>query len=282
MRTVIACLALVYPCQVTADTVDPIVEIRDENLRRILLEKKNKYGQMGDELTQADLRNVYILHASNEDITDLTGLEYCTHLGEARLANNAITDLTPLAGCGSLQSLDLSRNQVTDLTPLAANKKLQYLTIEHNNVQSLQAVVALSALDSLYASRNEIDSLEPVRAMTNLWSLDVSHNQIENTSPAKALTRLSLHDVSNNPREDAMSARRPTEHPRATGVGRIIASTIGLSWKDMKTQVSHAIADLRRLVTRIRAPPRIATVEPHSGDSANTTIGKQEELSSAK
>src|SRR6516162_2188238 len=64
------------------------------------------------ELTDESLRNLYVLNADGKDIKDLTGLEKCTNLLQARLAKNQVADVKPLAALTNLQSLDLANNKV--------------------------------------------------------------------------------------------------------------------------------------------------------------------------
>ena len=197
----VACLILALVALSThafAEEKHKAITIPDENLREALLELKNKYEHKGNDITVEDLRNVYFLNVSGKGIRDLSGLEHCINLGEARLGNNSIVDVSPLAGCRNLQSLDVSHNEIRDITPLGEVQKLQYLNVAHNAIESLSGIGSLENLNSLYASHNKIESAEPVVQLQRLWSLDLSHNRISDMSPIAKLPRLMSLNLAHN------------------------------------------------------------------------------------
>jgi len=172
--------------------------VTDPELRKVILEIKRRRQIEGDQITMDDLRNVWSLDANNKKITDLTGLEHCINLGDAKLAGNSIKDVAPLATCQSLQLLDLAGNQVADPSPLGTLKKLQYLNLENNQVGSLSGIENCEALNSLYAAGNNIEEIGPVAKLKKLWSLDLSRNKIKDISPVAQLTRLSQLGLAEN------------------------------------------------------------------------------------
>lgn len=176
--------------------------VPDDALRAVVLELKKKRQKEGDQITLEDLQAIYVLNASGRGIKDLTGLEHCTNLGEAKLSNNAIKDVAPLATCSSLQSLDLSHNQIRNVAPLGKVTKLQYLNLAHNRIRRLNGLASLPALSSLYASHNQVASIEPIAKLKKLWTLDLDHNQVSNLSPVAKLPRLDTLGLAHNKIED--------------------------------------------------------------------------------
>lgn len=172
--------------------------VPDPQLQKVILEIKARRQIEGDEITMDDLKNVWSLDANNKGILDLTGLEHCINLGDAKLAGNEITDVTPLRGCGNLQLLDLANNQIKDPSCLGELKKLQYLNLEDNQVDSLVGIETCEALNSLYAAGNEIEDIAPVAPLQKLWSLDLSRNKIKDIGPVAKLTRLSQLGLADN------------------------------------------------------------------------------------
>ncbi len=179
--------------------------VPDPELRKVILEIKRRRQVDGEEITMDDLKNVWSLDANKKGIRDLTGLEHCINLGDAKLAGNEIIDVTPLRNCGSIQLLDLADNQVNNPSCLGDLKKLQYLNLENNQVKSLDGLENCVALNSLYAAGNSIVSIEPVAALQKLWSLDLSRNKIEDISPVAALKRLSQLGLAGNLISDVSS-----------------------------------------------------------------------------
>src|SRR5260221_13353239 len=90
----------------------------DKNLeaavRAVIFEKKDTTA----EITDDDLKKVFVLDAKNKGIKDLTGMEKCVNLLQLDAAKNEIVDVAPLKDIKNLQSLDLSKNKIADATPL--------------------------------------------------------------------------------------------------------------------------------------------------------------------
>ncbi len=66
----------------------------DENLEAAIRDALDKPA--GEEITDVELANLTTLWALFSDITDLTGLEYCTNLTELNIYGNQISDISPL------------------------------------------------------------------------------------------------------------------------------------------------------------------------------------------
>ena len=186
------------PGEEKSEEKSDVITIPDASLRAVLLELKKKRQKGGDEITWDDLKNVYFLTAEGREIADLTGLEHCSNLGEARLGKNKIQNVAPLASCQNLQSLSLQENQIEDIAPLGSLVKLQYLNFEHNRVKSIAGLQTLQALTSLYGSHNEIESLEGVSPLKKLWTVSLNHNRIRDVSPLAELPRLSTVGLAHN------------------------------------------------------------------------------------
>ena len=91
---------------------DPVVVNNpDANLRAALESALGKNA--GDAITDADLVSLTgYLELTWTEITDLSGLEYCTGLTELHLGGNQISDISTLAELTNLTTLRLGRNQV--------------------------------------------------------------------------------------------------------------------------------------------------------------------------
>ena len=86
----------------------------------------------GDPVFPEDVAQLTQLRATNDNISDLTGLETATGLTDLTLSFNAIVDLTPLSGLVDLERLDLANNQITDVLPLAGLTNLTLLNLTGN------------------------------------------------------------------------------------------------------------------------------------------------------
>ncbi|MFN0055869.1 MAG: leucine-rich repeat domain-containing protein [Planctomycetales bacterium] len=152
-------------------------------VRSVIFEKKDKT----DELTDDDLKKVFILKGKGKGIKDLTGLEKCPNLLELDLAKNEIENVAPLKDIKNLQSLDLSKNKIADAAPLGNNVALQYLELSDNQISSVEPLGKLTKLSALYLAGNKIADPAPLATLTKLSSLDLARNQI---ADIKALTNV--------------------------------------------------------------------------------------------
>ena len=94
---------------VVADTTCEFPVFPDANLEQAV---RDVLGVPERELTNADLFRLNELHAAENGISDLTGLEYAVNLRVLNLGQNAIGDVAPLAGLTQLRHLDLTSNAI--------------------------------------------------------------------------------------------------------------------------------------------------------------------------
>jgi hypothetical protein len=187
------------------------VPIPDKNLEAALranvFDKKNK----PDELTEADLGNIFVLDGSGKGIANLSGLEHCKNLASLKLSKNEIVDLAPLKGLTNLQSLDLASNKIADAAPLAGLTKLQYLELSHNQIANVGPLSGLSALSALYLTDNQIADVAPLGGLAKLSSLYLGKNKLTAIQPLAGVTKLSTLELKENEISDIAPLAKQTE-----------------------------------------------------------------------
>ncbi|MGQ0634447.1 MAG: leucine-rich repeat domain-containing protein [Planctomycetaceae bacterium] len=174
-------------------------------VREMVFEKKNNSA----ELTEDDLKKIYILKAPGKGIQDISGIEKCVNLLELNLAKNAIADASPLKQLKGIQSLDLSHNKIVDLTPLSQLVALQFLELSDNQIVSVEPLAKLERLSALYIAGNRISDPTPLSSLARLWSLDLARNQIGEIKGLANLGGLSLLKLSDNHIVDLSPLNRP-------------------------------------------------------------------------
>ena len=172
----------------------------------------------------SDLAGLTGLHAWNKNITDLTGLDFCTDLEFAELSSNQISDISPLANLTNLELLFLGHNQIVNLSPLANLANLGVLNISSNQISNLSPLANLANLYWLDLAGNRMSDISPLANLTNLtnlyimcWDisdisplsnlsklrdLSLSFNKISNISPLANLTNLEELSITNNQLSD--------------------------------------------------------------------------------
>jgi len=169
----------------------------DPNLEAVIRENLNKPESP---IYMADMETIIILEAQDRDISDLTGLEFCTNLQELQLSQNNISDLSPVASLTKLVVLDLGSyqyessmllgNNISDISPLAGLTNLEELWLADNNISDISVLAGLTGLQELQLSQNNISDLSPLAGLTNLVNLELIGNNISDISVLAGLTNL--------------------------------------------------------------------------------------------
>lgn len=166
-----------------------VVTFPDANLEGVVrLEIEKSVGDILD----TDLIGVGFveLDASNLNIVDLTGLEYCTDLQVLSLSNNNLDDLSFLSGLTNLIELYLHVNNIEDLTPLIGLENLEILDLVGNELSDISALSGLTNLTVLLLGSNEISDLSALDGLTELIELYIEHNNLSDISALSGLTNL--------------------------------------------------------------------------------------------
>ena len=148
---------------VTKEYKGPKVNIPDKNLAAAV--RRELSLTASTPLTQEALEALTGLGAGDQEIKNLTGLEYATGLVTLSLWNNQIKDVAPLAKLTQLQHLHLQANQITDITPLAGLTQLEHLHLWGNQISDISVFTGLTELKSLWLEGNPIQDMSPLRTL---------------------------------------------------------------------------------------------------------------------
>ncbi len=175
-----------------------IVTIPDEKLELLI---RIRLGMPNGPLTNSDLERLTDLIAIEENIEDLTGLEFAINLTTLDLGNvdepgpgdNKIRSLFPLKNLTNLTDLNLSGNFIndSDLRPLSRLTKLTKLNLANNRIGGIRLLNNLTNLTHLNLSGNDVRIISTLNNLTNLTHLNLSGNDVSNISPLISLMRLS-------------------------------------------------------------------------------------------
>lgn len=148
----------------------------------------------------SELEQLYYLNLSMPypEISEITGLEYCTNLRWLILSNNEIEDISPLASLVNLVYLNLGHNSISDISPLAHLKNLTGLSLEDNKISDISSLASLTNLTSLRLDSNSISDISPLASMQHLSELRLSNNRIVDISPLSSLVSLHILYLTKN------------------------------------------------------------------------------------
>ena len=174
------------PVTVTDDSTP--VTIPDVNLREAIEAALGK--ARGETITKDEMETLTTLDADDAGISDLTGLEFATNLGDLNFYDNNLTDVSALSGLTNLTVLRLGHNNITDVSALKGLTKLTQLELDFNNVSDLSPLSGLTNLTVLGLGHNNITDVSALQGLTKLISLGLWHNNITDVSALQGLTKL--------------------------------------------------------------------------------------------
>jgi hypothetical protein len=192
--TRLAALSLLLCLPRPTSAADP-VHFDDANLKaavEAVLSKTNP--------TPTDMLALTALDAYQENIGDLTGLEYAANLSHLDLSGNQISDLSPLAGLARLTELWLYDNQIEDLWPLTGLPDLTDLRLARNQISDLSPLAGLHDLRELGLAENQIGDISPLTGLTHLTWLDLLGNPLDGDACATHIPEI----LANNPGIDLL------------------------------------------------------------------------------
>jgi len=100
------------------------------------------------------LTNLEYLDISNANITSINSLTSLKNLRVLYAQRNMITDITPLKGLTRLEVLSLNGNRITSIDSLSGLNALTELYIRDNRITDFSPLVNLKSLNILYLSGN--------------------------------------------------------------------------------------------------------------------------------
>jgi len=173
---------------------DITVTFPDVNLRAGIL---YHLGRSSGEIYASELLTLVHLRLQFQNISDLTGLEYCSNAVNLSLESNYITDISPLSSLTKLTYLQLSGNIVVDIGPLSGMTGMRTLVIAYCGIEDLSPVSAMAKLEFLFAQVNSFTDVSAVSGLTFLQYLLLSSNQIVDIAPLVANAGLAEGDMIN-------------------------------------------------------------------------------------
>ena len=173
------------------------VNIPDPDLRSAIEKALGKTS--GATISPADMRTLTELDAREQDIQDITGIEFATNLTALYLNENEISDVSALIQLKELRTLWLYVNQISDIAALAQLTNLTSLSLSHNQLSDVSALADLKRLKTLWIDGNQISDIAALAQLTDMRELSLPDNQISDVSPLVELKNLTrLHLVNNH------------------------------------------------------------------------------------
>jgi len=164
----------------TLPVVPTKVFIPDTNFRNFLNATYPTFMDIsGDSLiTDSAATLTGTLDCNNQNIADLTGVEYFINITQLNCSSNQLTVLPDLSANTALQWLYCYNNQLTILPALTNNTALLYLYCYNNQLTTLPALTNNTALLYLFCYSNQLTALSDLSANTALQRLYCYDNQL--------------------------------------------------------------------------------------------------------
>lgn len=129
--------------------------------------KLREYGDTDIEYPCFYLEEIEDFELSYSDLSDLDGVQFCTHVKTLDVSNNRISDLSPLIGLKELEELNLSDNQVGIIDELSYLKQLRTVVLSNNYIQDISPLFELQNLEYVELYGNNVDP-EQISQLTEI------------------------------------------------------------------------------------------------------------------
>ena len=153
--------------------------IADEKLEAAI---KEELGV--EQVTKENIKELTTLSASDEDITNIDGIEHAVNLEEVDLFLTGVTDVNALAEADNLEKLNLLNTEVTDegIEQLAVADNLEEVNLGGTGVTDVNALAEADSLEELYLGPIQYNGVG-----------EVTDEGIEQLAEADNLKELSLY-----------------------------------------------------------------------------------------
>ncbi len=173
------------------------VNIPDATLRAAIERALKKSS--GAIITPSEMATLTDLDARNQNISDLTGLEYATNLDTLSLSDNRISDISSLQDLTSLIYLSLSANHISDISSLQGLTSLRWLSLDNNRISDISALSGLTSLKVLNLfGTTSISDISALSSLTSLKVLNLGRISVSDISALSGLTSLERLYLNNN------------------------------------------------------------------------------------
>ncbi len=192
-----------------------VTYVPDDNFEQALIVLGLDSGALDDYVPTANINTITALNISNENISDLTGIQAFSALEYLNCADNNLSNLNVTANVklvylycnnNNLTSLDVSNNvdleflscYQNNLSNLDVTLNTSLITLEcnNNNLSSLD-VTSNFSLSELYCYNNNLTDLD-VTGNTSLVNLDCGGNNLSSLDVSANLSLFYLGCYSNN------------------------------------------------------------------------------------
>ena len=150
----------------------------------------------------------------NEIPKELKDLPWLERLS---ISNNNIEDISILQYLPNLHKLAFSNNRIEDLSPLLTNKRLKFLFMKNNLVKDISPLCKLKTLKKIEANNNKISNIGSIEELKeNLVFLDFENNNLKNAKNIQSLSNLRWLNLKGNgiSKDEIKSIKEALKHLR--------------------------------------------------------------------
>ncbi|MEE9189539.1 MAG: Ser-Thr-rich GPI-anchored membrane family protein, partial [Candidatus Neomarinimicrobiota bacterium] len=179
----------------TTEAPSIVVNIPDANLEAVIRTTLSK--PLGD-ITANDLATIESLDGNFKNISNLSGIEYCSNILDLRLAYNNLSNIDQIAVLTTLTGLNLKNNSLSSIIALSGLTNLADLSIEENNISDISSLSSLTNLWYFGFGNNNISDISVLTNMTALTDLSFESNNVSNILSLAGLVYLKYVSIGSN------------------------------------------------------------------------------------
>ena len=175
----------------TDGAADKEIVFSDEVFAKVIKEELNK-----DTFYQSDLNKVESLTITEQELTDISDLEYFKGLKTLIINGTDITDIGVIGKLPNIEELYLKKNRIDTIKGIENAQTLVYIDLSENKLSDISPLFSLEKVEVLNVSGNYIEEISPeIGGMKALHDLFLGDNQITNFTFLEQIKSLKILNI---------------------------------------------------------------------------------------
>lgn len=130
------------------------------------------------DLAWSQLAEMETIDLSGKGIDDLTVLSGLPKIKELIVSDNQISNLAGIEGLTTLTKFEAANNKIVDLAPLANLKELRQLRLNGNQIEKVGDLSGHKELKKLWLSDNKVKNINPIAGLPNINEIAIKKNPL--------------------------------------------------------------------------------------------------------
>lgn len=153
---------------------------------------RNSLNMPEGDITVDDLEGLTYISISygDDQITNISGIEFCKFLEWINLSGSNIKDYSPLNSLVFLKGISMYNSILDNIGTYTKQDRIIQLDIGGCNISDISFIESFQNLRQIDLSSNQIIDVAPLAKLAHLYNIHISNNNINDLSPLSEMKQL--------------------------------------------------------------------------------------------